>query len=106
MRKDEFSTWLINIDGRDIKQKSDNVSRAGYAELAFSDYLRRSLDLDVEYQKDQCAFVLEMLSVEYIAKIPISINLPRDSRGLSSLRTAINTLSSVIKGNNSKSCRS
>lgn len=90
MRDYEFANWLTNIDGRDKRQTSDNVSRARRIEEALTEYLRSGINLDAEYQKDKCTSVLEMLSTDYASKIPASINLPKDKNGLSSLRTAIN----------------
>lgn len=78
------------MDGRDVKQMRDNVSRAKRVENALSDYLNKVVNLDQEYHKDKCAIVLEMLSMEYTTKIPSAINLPKDKNGLSSLRTAVN----------------
>lgn len=90
MRDVEFSNWLIDVDGRDKRQASDNVSRARRVEEALSEYMRSEINLDREYRKDKCASVLEMLSMDYASKIPTTINLPKDKKGLSSLRTAIN----------------
>lgn len=90
MRDNEFAAWLLNVDGRDKRQTSDNVSRARRVEEALSDYLGSDINLDGEYQKDKCASILEMLSFDYASKIPVHINLPRDKNGLSSLKTAIN----------------
>ncbi len=90
MRDYEFANWLTNIDGRDKRQTSDNVSRARRVEEALSEYLRSNINLDAECQKDKCASVLEMLSLDYSSKVPASINIPKDKNGLSSLRTAIN----------------
>lgn len=36
MRDYEFANWLTNIDGRDKRQTSDNVSRARRVEEALS----------------------------------------------------------------------
>ncbi|MEC1771939.1 hypothetical protein [Schinkia azotoformans] len=89
MRETEFFDWLINVDGRDIRQTRDNVSRARRVENSLSMYLKRSVNLDDEYSKDKCSSILEMLSFEYSPRIPEAINLPRNKNGLSSLRTAI-----------------
>lgn len=90
MREDDFSNWLINVDGRDIRQMRDNVSRANRVENALSGYSKQIVNLDQEYYKDKCGSILEMLSFEYSTKIPSTINLPKDESGLSSLRTAVN----------------
>ena len=90
MRDDEFSNWLINVDGRDTRQMRDNISRLRRVEQALSEYLKLAVNLDFEFQNDKCAAVLEMLSLDYSNKIPASINLPKDKNGLSSLRTAVN----------------
>ncbi|MHC1731981.1 MAG: hypothetical protein AB9888_08150 [Bacteroidales bacterium] len=90
MRDIEFSNWLVNVDGRDKRQMSDNVSRAKRVEEALSNYLRTEVNLDFEYQKDKCNLVLEMLSMDYVSKIAVAINLPKDKNGLSSLKTSIN----------------
>ena len=90
MRENEFSNWLIAIDGRDKRQTNDNISRARRVEEALSEYLGSEISLDKEYKKDKCYSVLEMLSMDYANKIPVSINLPKDKNGLSSLRTSIN----------------
>jgi len=90
MRDIEFSNWLIDVDGRDKRQTSDNISRARRVEKALSEYLRLEINLDAEYQKDKCTSVIEMLSMDYASKIPTTINLPKDKNGLSSLRTSIN----------------
>lgn len=90
MRDQEFYNWLIDVDGRDKRQASDNVSRARRVENALSEHLRSEINLDAEYRKDKCELVLEMLSFDYANKIPKTINLPKNKDGLSTLRTAIN----------------
>lgn len=90
MKDIEFANWLMDVDGRDKRQTSDNISRARRVEEAFTEYLGTDLNLDTEYRKDRCNSVLDMLSFEYASEIPGTVNLPKDKNGLSSLRTAIN----------------
>lgn len=90
MDENGFENWLVMVDERDMRQTSDNISRAKRVENAISDYLKREVRLEDEYIKDKCASILEMISYEYSSSIPASINLPKDKNGLSSLRTAIN----------------
>lgn len=101
MREDDFSNWLINVDGRDIRQMRDNVSRANRVENALSVYLKETINLDQEYYKDICASILEKLSFEYSTKIPSTINLPKDKNGLSSLRTAVSKYIKFCRSYNS-----
>jgi hypothetical protein len=83
MRKEEFGNWLEFSNGRDKAQTSDNVSRADRVERELH------VNLDTECQKNRCENVLNQLTVDARAKMPESINLPRDGRGLSSLKTAV-----------------
>lgn len=90
MRESAFIDWLEIVDGRDVRQTRDNVSRAKRVEHALTEYLQRSVRLEDEFIQDRCASILENLSIESAGIIPVTINLPKDKNGLSSLRTAVN----------------
>ena len=90
MRENAFYDWLLSVDGRDIRQTRDNVSRARRVENSLTEYLQKPVRLEEEYNQDRCASILENLSIESAVKIPVTINLPKDKNGLSSLRTAVN----------------
>ncbi|WP_366923867.1 hypothetical protein MFMK1_000783 [Metallumcola ferriviriculae] len=90
MRNDAFSDWLVYVDGRDKRQTSDNLSRVRRVEEALTEHLKRTINLDDEYNKDRCNLILETISFECSEKIVETVNLPKDKNGLSSLRTAVN----------------
>ena len=51
--------------------------------------MQSEINLDTEYRKVKGTSVAEMLSIDFVRKIPVVINLPRDINGLSSLRIEI-----------------
>ncbi|SNS87379.1 hypothetical protein SAMN05446037_102511 [Anaerovirgula multivorans] len=90
MRAKAFADWLMNVDHRDIRQARDYVSRVRRVENALSEYLLRSVNLDEEFNNDNCDFILSLLSIEHDKKISNTINLPESKDGLSKLKTAVN----------------
>ena len=75
-----FEEWLRNIDEQPQAQVSDNMSRIRRLEKA-------GWNLDKEYDNDHGASLLKSLVVQNPALA--HCNLPIDSHGLSSLKTAI-----------------
>lgn len=81
MKDNLFETWLKTVDGRPGRQASDNLSRVRRVE-------RAGCDIDAEYEKDHCASILNSLYPDTITRLN-RLELPADSDGLSSLRTAV-----------------
>jgi hypothetical protein len=89
MKKEEFRTWLKNVDGRNAHQASDHVSRIKRIEKEVSILDGVDCDVEVECQRDQCEELMAKLLLSNRKKMPEHIGLPETPMGMSRLRSSL-----------------
>ena len=92
MRDNEFRKWMLGLGTMQMRPIADAISRCRRVCKALN------IDLDAEYQKDQCASLLQKL--EYTAgDAKVGVQVDADFRfspganlktGMASLRAAVN----------------
>jgi deoxycytidine triphosphate deaminase len=103
MRKEEFRTWLLNIDCKSGAQTSDHISRVKRIEKAFSQIDSKYVDVDNECRKDYCENLLNRLSLIYENQ---EVNLPDNKMGMARLRSSLRKYVAFYKWSDNKNIRS